>query len=57
MVTSISRRYSVSASSRPARKAPKAIERPLAAAISAEPSTTSMQAAMKDSALRVMATE
>ena len=37
--------------------APSAIESPLAAAISAAPSTTSMQAAMKNSALLVMATE
>ena len=57
MVTSISRRYSVSASSRPARKAPSAIESPLAAAISAEPSTTSRHAAMNDSAFLVIATE
>jgi hypothetical protein len=57
IVTSISRRYSVSANSSPAMNAPSAIESPLAAAISAAPSTTSMQAAMKNSALLVMATE
>ena len=40
MVTSMARRYSVSASKSPATKAPSAIDRWLAAAASPSPSTT-----------------
>ncbi len=57
IVTSISRRYSVSASRSPATKAPSAIDRRLAAAARPSPSTTSKQAAMKNSGLFVSATK
>ena len=52
----MARRYSVSANRSPATKAPSAIDRPLAAATSAVPTTTSRQAAMNSSGLRVWAT-
>ena len=56
IVASIARRYSVSASSRPATKAPSVIDRPLAAAVSAVPTMTRRQAAMNSSVERVRAT-
>ncbi len=56
MVTSISRRNSVSAKSRPARKAPSDMDRPLAAVMAPVPITTSRQAAMKNSVDFVAAT-
>ena len=56
IVASMARRYSVSASSRPATKAPSVIDRPLAAAVSAVPTMTSRQAAMNSSVERVRAT-
>ncbi len=55
-VTSISRLYSVSASSSPAMKAPSAIDRPLTAATALVPISTNRQAAMKNSVERVAAT-
>ncbi len=56
MVTSISRRNSVSAKSKPARKAPSDMDRPLAAVMAPVPITTSKQAAMKNSVDFVAAT-
>ena len=56
MVASMARRYSVSARSRPATKAPSVIERPLAAATRAVATITSRQAAMNSSVERVRAT-
>ena len=49
IVTSISRRNSVSASSRPAMKAPSPIDRPAEAMATLAPTTTRRQAAMKSS--------
>ena len=56
IVASIARRYSVSARSRPATKAPSVIERPLAAAVRAVATMTRRQAAMNSSGERVRAT-
>ncbi len=56
IVTSISRRYSVSARMRPARNAPSAMERPLTAVTRLVPTMTSRQAAMNSSRLPVAAT-
>ena len=56
IVTSIARRYSVSASSKPAMKAPSPMESPAAAAINPVPSATSRVAAMKLSEESVEAT-
>ncbi len=55
--TSISCRYSVSASSRPATKAPKAMERPSSWAQTPAPITTSRLAAMNRSWLRARAAD
>ncbi len=56
IVASIARRYSVSAKSSPATKAPSVIDNPLAAATRAVAAMTRRQAAMKSSGLRVRAT-
>ncbi len=55
IIASTARRYSVSASSKPAMKAPSAIERPAKAAITPEPTAISRVAAMKNSGLSVLA--
>ena len=55
IIASTARRYSVSASSRPAMKAPSAIDRPAEAAITPEPTAISSVAAMKNSGLSVPA--
>ena len=57
MVTSTSCRYSVSASSSPAMKAPSAMERPVRAATRPAPMTISSEAAMNSSSLLALATE
>ena len=57
IVTSISWRNSVSASSRPAMKAPSAMDRPLSALSRPAPMTTSRQAAMNSSSLLARATD
>ncbi len=57
MVTSTSCRYSVSASNRPAMKAPMAMDRPARALISPAPITTSRQAARNISSLLARATD
>ena len=57
MVTSTSWRNSVSASSRPAMKAPSAIDRPVSALTRPAPITTSRQAAMNSSSLLARATD
>ncbi len=56
IVTSTSRRNSVSASSNPAMKAPSAIDMPTLAAASPAPITTSRQAATNNSVERAAAT-
>ncbi|GJE68744.1 hypothetical protein CHKEEEPN_0263 [Methylorubrum podarium] len=56
IVASIARRYSVSARSSPATKAPSVIDRPLPAATSAVATMTRRQAAMNSSGERVRAT-
>ena len=56
MVTSTSRRYSVSANKSPATKAPSDMDSPAAAAATLEPVMTSRQAATKNSVERACAT-
>ena len=55
IIASTARRYSVSARSRPAMKAPSAIDRPATEAITPEPTAISRVAAMKNSGLSVLA--
>ena len=55
MSVSSSRRYSLSASNTPARKAPSAIDRPRPCISSAMPTTSSSAAAVNTSAVRLRA--